>query len=132
MKKLSTLFSIVGFAIQFVAPVLLFGDVIPYTKEQVGKCLTGMAYVAGAVLLFFALKKVKEWLLQKPKSILRGILLSLPSVFWWVAIFLALDYVRAFTITLTEYWVKVIYFVVVGRICYIISEALEAEEGVKE
>lgn len=131
MKKLSTLFSIVGFAIQFVAPVLLFGDVIPYTQESVGKCLTGMGYVAGAVLLFFALKKAKEWLLQKPKSILRGILLSLPSIFWWVAIFLALDYVRAFTLTLTEYWVKVIYFVVVGRICYIISEALEAEEGAK-
>lgn len=131
MKKLSTLFSIVGFAIQFVAPVLLFGDVIPYTQESVGKCLTGMGYVAGAVLLFFALKKAKEWLLQKPKSILRGILLSLPSIFWWVAIFFALGYVRAFTMTLTEYWVKVIYFVVVGRICYIISEALDAEEGAK-
>lgn len=131
MKKLSTLFSLVGFVIQFVAPVLLFGDIIPYTKESVGKCLTGMGYVAGAVVLFFALKKVKEWLLHKPKSILRAVLLSIPSILWWVAIFLALDYVKAFTMTLTEYWIKVIYFVVIGRICYIISEALDAEEGAK-
>lgn len=134
MKKLSTLFSWVGFAIQYIVPVVLFGDIVPFVTNDVtvGKCLTGMGYIAIAIILFFAFKKIKEWLLQRPKSITRALLLSIPSVVWWVAIFIGLDFLTSFMLTFAEFWHKVIIFIVLGRGCYIISEALCEEEGAKQ
>lgn len=132
MKKLATLFSFVGFVIQYIIPIVIFGDIVPYTAEGFGKCLTGMGYVAIALALFFALKKVKEWILQKPKSIKRALLLSIPPIVWWVAIFIGLEFLSSFILTFANYWDKVILFIILGRGCYVVSEALSAEEGVKK
>lgn len=134
MKKLATLFAFLGFAIQYVVPIFLFGDLVPFiaTKEAVGKCLTGMGYVAVALVLFFAFKKGKEWLLHKPKSIKRAIILSIPDIIWWVAILLGLNFVTEAITKFSNYWAYIIIFIVLGRGCYIISEGLSAEEGVKK
>lgn len=134
MKKLAKLFAFVGFAIQYIVPIVIFGDIVPFTttKEAVGRCLTGMGYVAIALALFFALKKVKEWILQKPKSIKRALLLSIPPIVWWVAIFIGLEFLSSFMLKFSNYWDKVILFIILGRGCYVVSEALSAEEGVKK
>lgn len=130
MKKLATVFSFVGFAIQYIVPIAIFGDIVPFvtTKEAVGKCLTGMGYIAIALVLLFAFKKIKEWLLQKPKSIMRALLLSIPSIVWWLAIYIGLDYLTSFMMTFSNYWSKVILFILLGRGCYVISEALASGE----
>lgn len=133
MKKLATLFQFVGFTIQYLLPIIIFGDIVPYTKESVGRCLTGMGYVAIALVLYFIAKKFKEWLLQKPKSIKRALILSIFPIVWWVAIFIGLDFVSGFLQTFSNYWDKVILFIVLGRGCYVVSEALvNTEEGAKE
>lgn len=134
MKKLSTLFEFIGFAIQYILPVLLFGDIIPFVTNDVtvGKCLTGMGYIAVALILFFVFKKVREWLLQRPKSIKRAILLSIPDIVWWAAIRLALDYLTSFMLTFSEFWGSVIIFILLGKGCYILSESLYEEEGAKK
>lgn len=133
MKKLATLFNFVGFAIQYLLPIILFGDVVPYTKEGLGRCLTGMGYIAIALVLYFCCKKFKEWLLQKPKSIKRALVLSIFPIVWWLAIFLGLDFLSAFVLKLSNYWDKVILFILLGRGCYVVSEALSnTEEGAKE
>lgn len=133
MKKLATLFNFLGFAIQYLLPIILFGDVVPYTKEGLGRCLTGMGYIAVGLVLFFCFKKFKEWLLQRPKSIKRALILSIFPIVWWFAIFLGLDVLSAFVIKLSVYWDKVILFIILGRGCYVVSEALaNTEEGAKE
>lgn len=133
MKKLATLFQFVGFTIQYLLPIIIFGDIVPYTKESVGRCLTGMGYVAIALVLYFIAKKFKEWLLQKPKSIKRALILSIFPIVWWAAIFIGLDFVSGFLQTFSNYWDKVILFIVLGRGCYVVSEALvNTEEGAKE
>jgi hypothetical protein len=134
MKKLATLFAFLGFAIQYVVPILLFGDIVPFftTKEAIGKCLSGMGYVAVGLVLFFALKKIKEWILQKPKSIGRAIILSIPAIVWWVAIFLGLNFVTEAIVKFSNYWAYIIIFILLGRGCYIISEGLSVEEGAKK
>lgn len=132
MKKLATLFNFLGFDIQYLLPIILFGDVVPYTKEGLGRCLTGMGYIAVGLVLFFCFKKFKEWLLQRPKSIKRALVLSIFPIVWWFAIFLGLDVLSAFVIKLSVYWDKVILFIILGRGCYVVSEALaNTEEGVK-
>lgn len=131
MKKLATVFSIVGFAIQYLIPIAIFGDIVPYTAEGVGKCITGMGYIAIAVALFFATKKLREWILQRPKSITRALILSIAPIVWWLAIFLGLDFLSDFMVKFTNYWDKVIIFILLGRGCFVLSEALTAEEGAK-
>lgn len=127
MKKLATLFSIVGFAIQYLLPIIIFGDVVPYTRDGVGKCLTVMGYIAIALVLYFIAKKSKEWVLQKPKSIKRALILSLFPIVWWLAILLGVDALSAFVLKFSNYWDKVIIFILLGRGCYVISEALMGE-----
>lgn len=133
MKKLATLFSILGFMIQYLFPIALFGDIIPYTQDNVGKALTGMGYVAIALVLYFVTKKVKEWLLRKPKSIVRALILSIFPIVWWAAILLGVDFASSFLLKFANFWDKVIIFILLGRGCYVLSEALSSgEEGVKE
>ena len=126
MKKLATLFQFVGFLIQYLLPVIFFGDIVPYTKDSVGKCLTGMGYIAIALLLFFVGKKFKEWLLQKPKSIKRALILSVFPLVWWLAIMLGLDFVSSFVLKFSNYWASVLIFILLGRGCYVVSEALSS------
>ena len=133
MRKLATLFQFVGFTIQYLFPIVLFGDIIPYTKESLGKCLTGMGYIAIALVLYFCLKKFKEWLLQRPKSIKRALILSLFPIVWWVAILLGMDFLSAFVLKFSHYWDKVIIFILLGRGCYVVSESLSnTKESDKE
>lgn len=131
MKKLSTLFQFVGFIVQYIIPIVLFGDIVPYTKEGIGKCLSGMGYVAVGLALYFLIKKLKEWILQKPKSLKRALILSVFPIVIWLAVMLGLDFLSAFILKLSNYWDKVILFIVLGRVCYTISEVLyqSAEEG---
>lgn len=132
MKKLATLFNFLGFAIQYLIPIVLFGDIVPYTREGLGRCLTGMGYIAIGLVLFFCFKKFKEWLLQRPKSIKRALVLSVFPIVWWVAILLGLDFLSMFVLKISNYWDKVIIFILLGRGCYVVSEALaNTEEGVK-
>ena len=132
MKKLATLFNFVGFAIQYLIPIIIFGDVVPYTREGVGRCLTGMGYIAIGLALFFCFKKLKEWLLQRPKSIARALILSIFPIVWWLAILLGLEFLSTFVLKISIYWDKVILFILLGRGFYVVSEALSnTEEGVK-
>ncbi len=133
MKKLAKLFEVLGFVIQYLVPIFLFGDIIPFTttKDVVKGCLTGMGYIAIALALFFVMKKVKEWVLQKPKSLKRAIVLSIPDILWWGAIYIGLDFTTDFMLKISRYWSGVIIFILLGRGCAMISEALSAEEGVK-
>lgn len=132
MKKLATIFSFVGFAIQYLIPIILFGDIVPYTRENLGRCLTAMGYIAIGLLLFFCGKKFKEWLLQRPKSIKRALVLSIFPVVWWLAIMFGLDFLSDFVMRIANFWDKIILFILLGRGCYVVSEALSnTEEGVK-
>lgn len=126
MKKLATLFQFVGFAIQYLFPIVIFGDIVPYTKDSVGKCLSAMGYVAIALALFFVAKKFKEWLLQKPKSIKRALILSVFPIVWWIAIMIGVDFISTFVMKFSNYWDSVLIFILLGRGCYVVSEALSS------
>ena len=127
MKKLATLFSIVGFVIQYLLPIIIFGDVVPYTRGGATRCLTVLGYLAIALALYFVAKKLKEWILQKPKSLKRALILSLFPIMWWLAIMIGVDAVSAFVMKFAAYWDKVLIFILLGRGCYVISETILGE-----
>lgn len=132
MKKLSTFLSCVGFVIQYLVPIAMFGDIVPYTQESVGKCLTGMGYVAIGLVLFFAYKKFNGWLLQKPKSIKRAILLCIPAFVVWLAVDLGINAIITFLLTFAKYWSEILIFIILGSLCKILSEAVVSGEETKK
>ena len=124
MKKLSTLFSFIGFMVQYVAPLILFGDVIPYVKDNVGRSLTCMGYIALGIFLFFVSKKLKEYILSKPKSIVRAVILSIFPIVWWLILFIGMNWFSVLLLKVATYWKNIIYFIIVGRMFCVASEAV--------
>ena len=132
MKILSTVLNCVGFIVQYVVPILLFGNVIPYTRQDIEVCLTEMGYIAIGVLVFFVCKKLKEWILERPKSLWRGLILSIFPIVLWFLISICLGWLSAFMLGFSMYWDKVIIFIIVGRCFYVAGETvynISTEEG---
>lgn len=121
----------IAFVFQYVIPVLLFGNVIPFTHGAVKAGLTASGYIAGGILLFFIINKAKEWLHSKPKGLVRGIILSLFPISIWVIVNVTLGAIERFLASFISYWHYVIIFIVIGRIIYVVDEAL-AEKEAKE
>jgi hypothetical protein len=124
MKKLSTLFSFIGFMVQYVAPLILFGDIIPYVRDHVGVSLTWMGYIAIGIFLFFVSKRLKEKVLEKPKSIIRAVLLSIFPIVWWLILFIGMSWISTLFLKVATYWKNIIYFIIIGRGFYIAAEAV--------
>lgn len=132
MKWIRRAFSALGFTFTYLLPIILFGGVVPYTHEGVAAGLTKMGYVAIAVIAVVISGKLKEHLLERPKSLGRALLLSVFPIVWWVIISLALGWIEGFALSLSLWWDKIILFIVLGRICCIIAEALyEKQESGK-
>lgn len=118
----------IGFLFQYIIPTILFGNVIPFTHGAVRAGLTASGYIAFGVLAFILIKKIKEWLHGKPKSLTRGIILSLFPIAIWLIVNIGLNAVERFLASFIGYWHYVIIFIIIGRMFYILDEALTEKE----
>lgn len=129
MKWLKYAFYTLGFIFQYCIPLLLFGRVIPYyTHDGIREGLTGMGYIAIIVFCLIVGKKIKEKLLQRPKTLLRGIFLSLFPIAMWLIVNICLGWLIGFVDEISLYWDKIILFIVLGRLFYTIEEAIVGSE----
>lgn len=117
-----------AFIFQYIIPILLFGNVIPFTHGVVKAGLTAGGYIALGILAFITINKLKEYLQRKPKSLTRGIVLSLFPIAIWLIIDIGLGAVQRFVNSFVSYWHYVIIFIIIGRIFYTIDEALAEKE----
>ncbi len=113
-----------GFLFQYIMPIVVFGMVIPYTHGTMKAGLTGAGIVAIAVIALALSNKLKDQLKTQPKSIVRGIILSLFPIGIWCILGIGVDKVSQFFITLVDYWWFALVFIILGRIFYIIEESL--------
>ncbi len=117
-----------GFVFQYIIPIILFGNVIPFTHGVVKAGLTAGGYIALGILVFIIINKAKEYLHSKPKSLTRGIILSLFPVAIWLILNIGLSSLQRFINSFINYWHYVIIFIVIGRIFYIVDEAISERE----
>ena len=132
MKWLRYAFSFLGFVFEYIIPLILFGGVIPYTHDGVAAGFTKMGYIAIIVFLLIIGKKIKEKLLQREKSLARGIILSIFPIVFWLVINLGISWVMGFIDSLSVYWDKIILFIILGRLFYTAEEAMHAKEAGNE
>lgn len=131
MKIYSYILSTVGFIFQYVIPIVLFGNVIPYTHESLEAGLTVMGYIAVAIVILIVSGKLKDKLHEMPKGLVRALLLSLFPVAYWLIAKIGINYILNLFISLAKYWGYLIIFILIGRLFYIISE-LVYDKGEKK
>ena len=117
-----------AFLMQYIMPVVLFGNVVPYTHGAVKAGFTFAGIIALSVVAFILSRKFKEWVKTKPKSTIRAIILSIFPVVIWFIVFIAVNKFVEFANSILHYWEWVIVFIAIGRIIYIIDETLCEQE----
>lgn len=130
-KAIKIALYIFGFCFQYIMPIILFGNVLPYTHEGVKAGLTKAGYFAFAIIVILIVKKVKEKILGLPKSLKRGLVLSIfPCVYWLVAN-IGVNYLLAFFTSFADWWGSVIAFIIIGRAFFVAYESFCEEESEK-
>lgn len=131
MKIYSYILSTVGFIFQYIIPIVLFGNVIPYTHESLEAGLTVMGYIAFAIIVIIVSGKLKDKLHGMRKGLVRALLLSLFPVAYWLIAKIGINYILNLFIALAQYWGYMIIFIIIGRLFYIISELVydKSEKG---
>jgi hypothetical protein len=129
MKKLAGLFEWIGFIIQYIVPLFLFSDVIPYVVEHPSQSVTVMGYICLGLIGIFLWKKAKQKILEMPKAWWRALILSIPSLLVWLGVWFVIGGVTEFIVKLGNYWGSVLIFVIVGRVFCVVSETLYNVNG---
>lgn len=129
MKVWSFILSGIGFIFQYIIPIVLFGNVIPYTREA---GLTFMGYIAVVITILIISGKLKDKLHEKKKGLVRASLLSLFPIVFWVIIKVGINYLVNLFVSIAQYWGYLIIFILIGRLFYIISEIIYDKKGKTE
>lgn len=132
MKWLIRTFYLLGFLAMYILPIILFGNVIPYTHDGVAAGLTGAGYIAACVVVFMISRKFSKWIHEQEKSLLRGLGLSIFPIIWWVVILLLGGWIGEFIGTFLQYWNRMIIFILLGRALFTTAEALTESERDKK
>ena len=122
MKVWSNILSGIGFIFQYIIPIILFGNVIPYTHESLEAGLTAMGYIAVAITVIIISGKLKGKLHEMPKGLVRALLLSLFPIAYWLIVKIGVNYLLNLFVAIANYWGYLIIFIIIGRLFYIISE----------
>lgn len=125
MKIYTYCLKFAGFLFQYVIPIILFGNVVPYTHGALTAGLTTIGYIALAVLIFIISGKIKDKLQSVPDSVIKAVILSVFPIMYWFIAKLGIDYLLNFVTKLAQYWGYVIIFIVIGRLLIIASELVK-------
>ena len=122
MKVWSNILSGIGFMFQYIIPILLFGNVIPYTHKSLKAGLTAMGYIAVAITIIIISGKLKDRVHSMPKGLARAIMLSLFPLAYWLIVKIGVNYLLELFASIANYWGSIIIFIIISRLFYIISE----------
>ena len=124
MKKLAGLFEWIGFIVQYIVPVFLFSDVIPFIVENPSKAVTAVGYICIGICVIVLWRKAKQKIVEMPKAWWRALILSIPPIVIWLAIWFLLGTLSTFIVKLAVYWDSILLYVIIGRVCVVVSETL--------
>ena len=62
-----------------------------------------------------------------PKSVIRGMLLSIFPILFWAIVNIGVGYVEKAIVAFSQYWDRVLIFIIIGRALYCIGDAVNAE-----
>ena len=129
MKILAKVFYVIGFVLEYVIPILLFGLVTPLVHGKIDEGLTTVGIIAVAVLALILLGKIKAAVLQWDKGLLRALILAIIKAVPIVIIAIALNWLGPFVEKLTTYMWRVVPLFIIGCFFDMTGEVLDAKEA---
>lgn len=132
MKAVKIILRILAFVCSFIVPILLLGVISPLVHGELGEGLTGLGYIALALIIVVVAFKLFGKIYKMEKGWKRALLISIFPIALWLVIYLGIDYIQAILISVCDYWLKVGIFIFIGRTLAIIEECLPEETLPKE
>lgn len=125
MKALRTFLYVFAYICQYLMPIILFGIVVPYYRGAMGPGATGAGIVALCIVLAITYRRIERKIDENVKGAWHGIFLSIFPMLLWVALGIGIGRVLTFVNTLVDYWWIAFIFIIIGRICTIVADAME-------
>lgn len=125
MKGIKITLKTASFIFTFIIPILLLGIISPLVRGEMGAGLTGLGYIALACTIIVCAIKLLGRVLKMKKGWKRALLISAFPISLWLVVMLGINYVQAILLSISNYWMKVGIFIIIGRIFDVIGECLE-------
>ena len=127
MKWLPKVFYVVGFTLEYVIPLLLFGFVSPLVHGKLDEGLTTVGIIGVVILGFILLGKIKAAVKEWDKSLLRALILSLIKAIPLFIFAIFLRWLIPFVDSLLTYMWRIIPPFVCGCFFDMAAEYLEVK-----
>ena len=129
MKILPKIFYIIGFLLEYVIPICLFGIVTPLVHGKLDEGLTTVGIIAIVILGFIMLGKIKKAVREWKKGLCRAFILAFIKSVPLFVIAIFLNWLAPFVNTLLTYMWSIIPLFIVGCAFDLIAEYLDSKEA---
>lgn len=126
MKWAVRILYLLGFTFSYTIPFILFGSVVPYTKEGIGHSLTTCGILALCIFAFIVIGKLKERIREWKKGAVRALVLLVIKAVPVVLITIFMYWLKPFIASLMDYWFDMIFVIPIGWCFDIAAEIIES------
>lgn len=116
----------VGFTFQYTIPIVVFGSILPYTKEDIGRGLTTIGVIAVLVFASLIIKRLKKRVHEWKRGAPRALVLALFKIVPVVIITLFMRWFEPLIYSIIRYWYRMLIMFVIGWAFDILAEITEA------
>lgn len=128
MKWLPKMLYVIGFTLEYVVPLLLFGFVSPLVHGKLDEGLTTVGAIGVVILGLILLGKIKDAVKEWDKSLIRALFLALIKAVPLAIFCIFLRWLAPFVQSLLTYMWRIIPPFVCGCFFDMTAEYLEAKE----
>ena len=126
IKVLAFLLYAVGFTFQYTIPIVVFGSILPYTKEDIGRGLTTIGVIAVLIFASLIIKRLKKRVHEWKRGAPRALVLALFKIVPVVIITLFMRWFEPLIYSIIRYWYRMLIMFVIGWAFDILAEITEA------
>lgn len=129
MKWMIRIFYLIGFTLEYIVPILLFGVVTPLVHGKMDEGLTVMGILALCIASVIALIKFGATVRKWEKGVYRALILALMKAIPLIVFSALVGWLRDFAAALTTYMWRIIPIFIVGLLFDITAEILDTKES---
>lgn len=115
-----------GFTFQYTIPVIVFGSILPYTKEDIGRGLTTVGILAVLFMCAVIAKRLKKRVYEWKRGAARALVLVAFKLVPIVLITLFMRWLEPLVYSLIHYWYRMLIFFGIGWAFDVFAEITEA------
>ena len=128
MKWVYRLLYVIGFSLEVVVPILMFGVVTPLIHGTPKEGLTAVGMICVAVFAFILIGRIKERVREWKKGAGRAIVLALLRLIPIIVFCVAIHFIAPFVLKLKDYAWRIIPIFIIGLVFDVTAEVIEANE----